>query len=265
MSSRSIVVALAFLLFVFTDHALAQRQTTSDPQALAYAAQSIAALTGGTQINDVTLTGSVIWTAGSDTESGTAKLKALGVTESRLDLMLTGGTRSEVRDSSTGTAFGQWILPGHSSGYFSPENCFTDPVWFFPALGSLSGGPSVVLLYVGQEARNGATVQHIRSYSTASAQSPTPGPTVQQLSTVDFYLDSGTLLPSAVAFNSHPDTDPSTNIPIEVDFSLYQSNGGVMVPQRIQRYLQGSLSVDMSITGVTVNSGLTMSTFAINY
>src|SRR6202035_2542274 len=101
MSSRSIVVALAFLIFVFTDHALAQTQTTSDPQALAYAAQSIAALTGGTQINDVTLTGSVIWTAGSDTESGTATLQALGATESRLDLMLTGGTRSEVRDSST--------------------------------------------------------------------------------------------------------------------------------------------------------------------
>jgi hypothetical protein len=263
MSRRTLVVCLT-LFVAFENYSLAQNQTASDPQALAYAARSIAALTGGTQISDLTLTGSVIWTAGSDTESGTAALKALGATESRMDLVLTGGTHSEIRDASTGTALGQWILPGNSSGYFSPENCFTDPVWFFPALGSLTAGPSVVLLYVGQETHNGVTVQHIQSHSTASAQLPPPGPTVQQLSTVDFYLDSDTLLPSAVVFNSHPDTDASTNILIEIDFSGYQTNGGLMVPQRIQRYLQGTLAVDMSITGVTVNSGLTMSEFAIN-
>src|ERR1051326_3210637 len=87
----------------------AQGQPASDPQALAYAAQSIAAMTGGNAISDVTLTGSVTWNAGAD--SGTATLQALGTGESRMGLGLADGARTEIRDAQTGTALGQWINP----------------------------------------------------------------------------------------------------------------------------------------------------------
>ena len=235
---------------------------SSNPQALAYATQSVAAMTGGTVISDVTLTGNVTWTAGSNSETGTSTLMALGTSESRMDLVLPSGTRTEIRDASTGTPLGKWTSQSGASGKFAFHNCQTDAVWFFPATGSLTAGPNVVLSYIGQENRNGQEVQHLQSY--VYQPNPTPGTSSQQLSTMDFYLDATTLLPSAVTFNAHPDNDAMTNLLIEVDFSNYQNVNGVMVPMHIQRFWQGNLSVDMTVTSSSFNTGLSLSEFAVN-
>jgi hypothetical protein len=260
MSRLSTRLFLAICLLV-PSTAFTQGQPASDPQALAYAAQSIAAMTGRTTISDVTLTGSVTWTG---TDTGTATLRALGTSESRMDLALSSGIRSEIRDAQTGAQLGQWINPDNSSGQFAFQNCQTDAVWFFPALGSLSVGPNIVLSYIGQESRNGGTVQHIQSYvyqpNWPAGMSPTP----QQLSTMDFYLDATTLLPVAVTFSAHPDSDATTNLLVEIDFANYQAISGAMVPMRIQRYSQGSLIVDVTVSGASFNSGIPLSVFAVN-
>jgi hypothetical protein len=240
---------------------LALNQPASNPQALTLAAQSIAALTGGTTISDVTLTGSVTWN-GTGSDTGTATLRALGTGESRMDLALTSGTRMEIRDAQTGVPLGHWVDPNNSSGNYAAHNCWTDAVWFFPALGSLAAGQNVVLSYIGQESRNGATVQHIQSYVYQSGQFLNPSPS--QLSTTDFYLDAATFLPVAVTFNAHPDNDSTTNLLVEVDFSNYQTVSGVVVPMHIQKYQQGNLMVDVVVTGASFNTGLSLSIFTVN-
>jgi hypothetical protein len=238
--------------------ASAQTQPASDPQALAFAAQSIAAMAGNVRISDVTLTGSV--TEWADT--GTATLKALGTGEGRMDLSLPEGTRTEIRDAQTGIPLGQWINPNNVSGHFASQNCWTDAVWFFPVLGSLAAGPNVVLSYIGQETRNGGSVQHLQSYAYQSVQGPPLGP--QHFSTMDFYLDATTLLPVAVTYNEHPDNSISANLLVEVHFANYQNIGGVTVPTHIQRYQQGALMIDITVSGAVFNTGLQLSTFAIN-
>ena len=260
MSYRFAVVTIVLALLFFSIAAFGQTAPASDPQALAYAAQSIAGLTGGNPISDVTLTGTVTWNAGAD--MGTASLKALGNSESRMDLTLSSGPRTEIRDAQTSTLLGKWANPNNTSGQFSPQNCLTDAVWFFPALGSLAAGQNVVLSYIGQEDRNGSNVQHLRSYVYQSGQFPSPSP--QQLSVMDFYLDATTLLPVAVAFQVHPDNDAGTNLPVEVDFSNYQRFSGIGVPSHIQRYQQGALMVDLTITGASFNTGLPLSLFVTN-
>ena len=261
--SRTLFLILCVL--VTASPFYAQSAPASDPQALALAAQSIAVLTGGASVIDVTLTGSVIW---NGTDTGTATLRALGTSESRMDLALTSGTRSEIRDAQTGVQLGQWINPNNALGQFASQNCWTDPVWFFPALGSLAAGPNVVLSYIGQETRNGGTVQHIQSYFYDPNWPSGVTPSDQQLSSMDFYLDATTLLPVAITFNAHPDSDAMTNLLIEVDFANYQNIGGVVVgvvvPMHIQRYQQGTLIVDLTITGAYLNTGLQLSSFAIN-
>jgi hypothetical protein len=180
-----------------------------------------------------------------------------------MSLVLPSGTRSEIRDASTGVPRGKWIAQNGASGLFAFENCATDAVWFFPPLGSLAEGPNVVLTYVGLETRNGAAVQHIQSY--LYQRNPLRvNPSPQQLSTIDFYLDATTLLPAAITFNAHPDNNASTNLPTEVDFSNYQVLNGVVVPTSIQRYLQGNLMVDITISGASFNTGLPLSDFTIN-
>jgi hypothetical protein len=250
----------AVVLIITSTRSFSQGQPQSDPQAVSLAAQSIAALTAGSAISDVTMSGSVTWN-GSDT--GTALLRALGTGESRMDLTLTSGTRTEIRDAQTGVLLGEWIAPNNTSGYFASQNCFTDAVWFFPVLGSLAAGPNVVLSYIGLETRNGESVQHIESYvyqSNPLGLTPTP----QQLSTMDFYLDATTFLPAAVTFNAHPDNSAATNLLDEVDFSNYQTISGMVIPMHIQRYQQGNLMVDVVVTAASFNTGLSLSIFAIN-
>src|SRR5579863_1864213 len=99
--------------------AFAQNPPASNPQALSYATKSIATMVGSVSISDVTMTGSVTWN-GSDT--GAATLKALGTGESRMDLALSSGTRTEIRDAQTGVQLGQWFSPNDTSGKYANHN-----------------------------------------------------------------------------------------------------------------------------------------------
>lgn len=259
--ARIALTLVAITLLVCS--ASAQNQPpASNSQALTYAAGSIAALTGSTTVSDVTLTGTVTWYGGGS-DTGTSTLRALGTGESRMDLALTSGTRTEIRDAQTGVQLGKWINPNGTSGNFAFQNCWTDAVWFFPVLGSLAAGPNVVLSYIGPETWNGESVQQIQSYVYQPNQvglSPSP----QQLSTMNFYLDATTLLPAAVTFNAHPDNGATTNLLVEVDFSNYQAVSGVAVPMHIQRYQQGNLMADVVVTGASFNTGLSLSIFTFN-
>ena len=80
---------------------------------------------------------------------------------------------------------------------------------------------------------------------------------------MDFYLDSASLLPVAIVFNANPDDDATRNIAVEVDFSNYQAAGGVLVPMHLQKYVQGTLVLDFTVTGVALNTGLSDGLFAI--
>ena len=155
-------------------------------------------------ITPVSSTGTV--TMGDENnEIGGANLKALGSDESRV---FSNGTRTEIRDAQTGVSLGRWVNPDGTSGHFARQNCWTDATWFFPLLGSLAAKPSIVLLYLGLEQRNGSSVQHIRSYVNQSGSFPSPRP--QDLSAIDFYLDGTSLLPMAITYKVHPDNQESS-------------------------------------------------------
>lgn len=250
------------LALVSSPFLFAQKQVpVSDAQALALAAKALANLNNGVALSDVTLTGTATWTTGPDAEKGTVTLKARGTAQSRMDLALSGGNRSEIRTTSDGFPQGAWIGSNGKSNAYASHNCWTDAGWFFPVFSSLAAAqtnPSIVLSYVGAETRNGAAVEHLQS----NTYSP-DFPSAQPWSTVDFYLDSASLVPVATTFNNHPDSDSGTNISVEVDFSDYQSAKGVLIPSRIQQLVQGSLALDVAITGVDLNSGLPDSDFSI--
>ena len=96
-----------------------------------------------------------------------------------------------------------------------------------------------------------------------ASQTATTTSLIQRLSQVDIYLDSTTNLPVAVDFNTHPDTDANENLPIEIQFSGWQPVSGIHVPSRIQKFLQGSLTLDLSALTISVNTGLPQSDFTI--
>lgn len=258
------------LVSLFATPALAQQASTSpttasDPQAIALATKALVALTGGKPITDVTLTGSATRTAGSDIETGTITLQALGTTDSRMDFAGSDGNRSEIRNSSTGAPQGSWTGVDGVNRAMASHNCMTDAVWFFPAFSILSqiSQSNAVATYVGQETRNGASVQHLHFVTAFPTLPTTASAFVSSLTAEDVYLDATTLLPVAITFNSHPDNNAAANIAAEVDFSGYAPQGGIAVPATIQELLNGGVFLSISVESALVNSGLSASIFAI--
>jgi len=264
------ITAISALMWFFGVLALPteasqSKQPISDPQALAFAAKAITAMTSGATITDATLSGTVTWSAGSP-QTGTAVAYAKGTGESRIDMTLSGGNRSDIRNNSSGTPAGAWVDANGTYNAYAAQNCWTDTSWFFAPLSAMSAAaidPTLIVVYVGLETKNGSSVQHIQSYRYVVSTVPGVTALTQQLSTIDYYLDSSTFLPVAASFNTHPDSDATTNIPLEVDFLNYESINGVQVPSHIQEYWQGSVIFDFQMTSAVFNTGLSDSLFAI--
>jgi len=112
--------------------ALGQNPPASDPQALTFAAQSIAAMTGGATISDVTLAGNAVRIAGSDKEVGTVTLMGRGTGESRVDMDFKSSMRSDIRNDNSGDfPQGASVLNGGKPQPWPLHNCLTSPSWFF--------------------------------------------------------------------------------------------------------------------------------------
>jgi hypothetical protein len=249
-----LVVVLSFCFAAYTP---AQTTSSSSIQALSALQSAYGALVGKVAVNDVTLTGSAEWIAGSDDETGTAAIKSTAGAN-RLDLTLSNGTRSEIRSNVSGIPSGTWIGPDGVSHAMAQHNLMTDAGWF-PAftLGNLVSSSNTVLIYVGQETRNGASVIHI----SASQQFPNlSGDSVsllQHLTQVDLYLDPATSLPVSYVFNSHADNNASLDIPTEIRYSNYQTIGGAQIPLHVQKFINNTLAIDLQFQNASLNTGIT--------
>src|SRR5260370_41759669 len=95
-------------------------------------------------------------------------------------------------------------------------NLLSEPAWFFPAfaISRRLSGSGFVATYLGHETRNGQAVDHVSVSQTSPSRTSSKGLSFEHLSQVDFFLDSTTLLPSAIAFSIHPDDNALLDIPV---------------------------------------------------
>jgi hypothetical protein len=254
-------LVLFAVLPAFPQQPVATTPVTRDPQAVSFASASLVALSGHTAITDVTLTATGTRIAGSDLETGTVSLKVSTSSDSRIDFNLSNGQRTEVRNVQNSTPEGSWSGTDAVSHVIPMHNCMTDAAWFAPQLSVLSqlANSNLVISYVGLESRNGEAVQHLH-FETQSANVD-PSGLLQHLSAEDVYLDASSLLPVVITFNTHPDNDAGTDIPVEIDFLNYTKVNGAQIPFHVQKYLNGSLFLDLVIQSAVLNSGIPQSAF----
>ena len=256
-------LASALLLYsVGRRQALAAPQTVArDPQALTLIASSLKALTGGVAVNDVILQATAAYVAGSDEESGTATLTASGNQLSLVQLNLDGGPRQEIRNGPAGA----WSGPDGVAHSMATNNCWTDASWFFPTLTleAISANTQMAVSYLGADTSKGRSLLHLQVTRAAAGQTADVTALILRLSLMDIYLDPQSFLPVVVDFNVQPDTGVNANIPFEIQFGNFQSISGGLVPFHIQKYLQGSLLLDLVVTNVTLNSGVPSSVFTL--
>jgi hypothetical protein len=221
-------------------------------------------LEGNTSISDVTLTGSVRRIAGSDDQSGTATFKALATGAARADLSLSSGPSSEIQNLSATIPAGNW---SGSDGVAHPiafHNLLAEPAWFFPAFAisrRLSSG--YVVTDIGPEVRNDRQVEHISVSQNPPYPFPASGVSFQHLTQLDFFIDAVTFLPAAIGFSVHPNDNALLDIPVEIDFSDYRSVSGAQVPFHVQKFLNGTLLLDIELQTVALNSGIAATAFTI--
>lgn len=261
------VLALVLAIPSFSQSTSNPVAIARDPQAITLAETATRAVTGGVVVGDITLSGSATFTSGSDVEEGSVTLSAMGKLFSKMVFNSSAGTRTEIRNlAAGGNPQGVWVGTDGTPHPVPTHNSFTDAVWFFPAMGIMSHPTRrfVSASYIGQDTKNGASVQHVR----LGIQYPHGGPSaanatalVLNLSGTDIYLDMSSSLPGAVVFNTHPDNNALVNIPVEVDFSNYEKVNGVQIPFQIKRLINGVVQYDITIQSASVNSGLTAANF----
>jgi hypothetical protein len=254
------------LSFVFTTVLLfpsaAQQAAGPKAQAAALLQSASAALCGGQNLTDVTLSGTARRIAGSDDETGAATLKALAIGASRIDLSLPSGQYSEIKNTSGNPTTGSWSGPNGISYAIAVHNLVTEPAWFFPDFTVARGllGSTYSATYVGHETWNSTAVEHVVIYQQSAASSSIPG-IVQHLSQQDLYLDSSTFLPVAMTFNVHPDNITTEDIPLTIGFSDYRVVNGAQVPFHVQKYMNNGLILDLQFQSAALNTGLSTSSF----
>jgi hypothetical protein len=257
-----------FSLFVaallsFSPHS--QQSPVSTLQGSQSLQKALIALAPNLTLTDVTLSGSVRRIAGSDDESGSAVLKALSSGAARAELSFTSGIRTEIINSSSSlTPGGFWSGFDGVPHPIASHNLLVEPVWFFPAFAishRLSTG--YVATDLGTETHDDISVEHISVSQPAVGKLPSGTPDQQHLSQVDFYFDLNTFLPTALAFNIHPDDNALIDIPVEIHFSDYRSVNGVQIPFHVEKFLNNSLVLDFQAQSTTVNSGISAAEFSI--
>jgi hypothetical protein len=254
-----------FVLFVcvsvtFLELSVAQQAPSTTGKAISLFQQALTALTSGTPPSDVTLSGTVKYIAGSDDETGNATLQAI-TGASRMDLNLPSGHRAEVYSFLNGQPSGTWSGADGVNKKIAFHNVMAEPNWFFPAFALTRRFSGYSVSYVGHETHNDQPVEHLVAVQDFPGQLPAGATFVSQLTQVDFFLDSTTLLPVAIAFNTHADSSAIIDIPVEIDFSDYRPVNGNKVPFHIHKFLNNSLSVDFQANSVMLNSGLPVSVF----
>jgi len=269
--SRSRFVPVLFALFCISlfafvlNPASAQQTAPASSEGAAFLQKALAALASSTPITDVTLSGSARRIAGSDDESGTAVLKALGTGPARVDLSFASGPRGEVVGTGDKCLVGSWMGPDGVSHPISNHNLMSDPSWFFPAftVARLASSAKYAVSWVGTETWNGRSVEHLSAHQPFDMQLPSGVPSLSHLTQMDLFLDSSTFLPARLTFNTHPDNNLEIDIPVEIVFSDYRSVNGVQAPFHIQKFFNNSLSLDLQFDSAVLNSGLSNSDFAV--
>lgn len=260
--ARSVLLLFPFVLVSGVSSAQQVAAPASrDAQAVSLLQRSLATVVGTNTIKDVTLTGSANWIAGSDDESGSTVLKATAIGQGRIDLSLSGGQRSEVIDISQVPPVGGWCGTDVTWHSMVAHNLLSDPTWFFPTflISRALSTASYAISPVNAETQNGVAVEHVRIYQQSGTGQTAS--LLQGLSQIDIYLNASTLLPASISFNTHADTNALVNIPIQIKFSNYQVVQGISVPYHIQKYIQNGLALDVTLSSVQVNSGLSASEF----
>jgi hypothetical protein len=213
--------------------------------------QKTASAFSSAPINSISFSGTAHAIAGSLNETGsfTASVQADG----RFDFHLDAGglSQSEKAGAFEEVATCSWAGPDGIEHAAAEHNCWRSLNWLLPAFSLLSHQATLKAdLRSDSGTVSGQTLVLSRSLAARSASTQAM---LIRLSTVKLSTDPNTSLPASVTFNLHPDDDANRDIPVLVRYSDYRRVSGVSMPYRIQKYINGGLSLDLQVDTAQIN------------
>lgn len=208
-------------------------------------------------LQDATLTGHMEFIAGKTDETGTFTAKTAVNGYHRIQFDLDTASRTDTRNVHDGRTQGTWHNAQGVEHAVVEHNHLVDHSWFFPsiALARLLQSSHAAFSFVGVETKDGVSVEHYTMNDGARPDGTLPNPKLAHLQQIDIYLDSQTMRPAILAFNLHPDSNALVDIPIEVRYSSYAQINGVWIPTHVQRYINSTLNLDLTIQSAEFNNG----------
>jgi hypothetical protein len=250
MSSR--VFKLLALGVLLQSASLMNAQQSVAQQFIASAA---AIVNGPTSVANVEIDGNVVHTSGSLTENGTIRIQANSVGRMRIDTTYAQGTREEYYSGSQEPADCAWTDQSGQVHPIAVHNCLAGGVSMAPLIiASYYSGTTDFTLSLASDSSGRAVITAYPAITTSSGVAAL----VQRSAQAQIVFDPNTYLPLVYRYRLHPDDNAASNIPAEVRFSNYQAIGGVQVPRHIQRFVNGTLELDIIVNNVVLNSNPTI-------
>lgn len=252
----SFLFALLFLTSVSqAQQSSAWNTPTRDPQAIALLQESVAAMATSAP-SDSTATGTITVTEGSTTQNGTISILTLGTANTLETITLPGGQRIVIYSNGDAKE-----VNGTQSGNPPLELIVVDQCGDFPLplLSAILDNSDEGFHYVGQETLNGESVQHVQVWNSFASKTYLQG--VAPYSKRDVWFDSTSYLPVKMTYSRSPGEGAVSAIPVEIDYSGYQTVNGVHYPLQINKSYNGTPWQTITIQNVSFNTGLTPSQF----
>jgi outer membrane lipoprotein-sorting protein len=226
-----------------------------DPQAVSVLNQSFAVAGGEaaySAIADYTATGNITY-FGELNAQGTATISGRSPSELHIDASLPSGTRSFViNGAQTTTSDATRILSKRSIQAPMMTGNYLLP---YRELAAIFNNPQFSLAYHGIVQIDGHSLHNIQAQRLLPGQKD-PSGLIQTYHTIDFYIDSSTLLLYMTA-----DVLPRRATPRTIRYSNYQAMNGVLVPFSIVETVEDAQTSLISLSQITFNVGLQDSTF----
>lgn len=242
---------LSATLLVFAHPLAAQLGVRKDAQALAVLADAFSVmLTPGTTIQDAVVQGSIEM---GDGAVGSVTLESKG----------TDSIRREVTSSSDQMTYvarqglGYRIINGDKTSLPLWVTAFQGPE-HIPALSRIADFPlaQVKVVYLGLEEVADQTAHHIRLSVVGSTTDDLAAQTVELMSEFHVYVNTKSkLIEKTETFIFSPET-ASNRTKVDTYYSDYRRVGSVLVPYRISQFIMGQKLSDITVTSVTLNTGV---------
>lgn len=220
--------------------------------------QVATAFSRGQVVHQIEMSGNATWHVGSLEDSGTATLTASSDGSSQMQLLLAAsGQRTETQSGMGTNATCQWAGADGVAHNVSLTNCWKPALWFLPAFSLqptlLPGGLEAVDLGTGAVGAGLAQYRHLESQLLPTALPSQLTAEIMKQSTSDLGLDPVSLLPTVLAYSLQPDNGAFTPIAIEIHYGDYRIVNGVEIPFQIERYVNGCLQLDITVSTAQVN------------